>query len=197
LPPFGEKAGRYPGQLVQTAAMKGRILRWCLAGLAWLPLAALGDGGFVSATAFERVQIPDQRALIHFTNGTETLVIDTAFRGEGTNFAWIIPVPSVPTVEPATAGLFTTLQILFQPEIVHDVFPAYRLVIVFGLLVAVVIWNVRRGGTDSTPRRQDASWDSESRTRVVGGLHSPNSDTQTSRQRTPKLLRLRAFASLR
>jgi len=110
-----------------------------------LPMCALGDGGFIPSTAFQTVEIPDQRALIHFTDGKETLVIDTAFKGDGTNFAWIIPVPSVPTVEPATTGLFSTLQMIFQPRIVHDVTGFYKFVILLGLLLAYVLWKAQRG----------------------------------------------------
>ena len=70
--------------------MRGKLF---IAFFAWVllaPFCALGDGGFIPSTAFAKAQIPDQRALIHFANGTETLVIDTAFKGEGTNFAWIV-----------------------------------------------------------------------------------------------------------
>jgi hypothetical protein len=131
--------------MLQAQAMKGRAFGIWLAWLVLLPANALGDGGFFPATAFERVQIPDQRALIHFADGKETLVIDTAFKGGGTNFAWIIPVPSLPTVETATTGLFSTLQIIFQPRIVHDVLRFYRFVIFVGFLMAYGLWKVRRG----------------------------------------------------
>jgi len=60
---------------------------------------------------------PDQRALIHFADG-KSAGDDTAFKGDGTNFAWIIPVPPCSRVEPATTGLFSTLQMIFQPKIV-------------------------------------------------------------------------------
>ena len=33
------------------------------------------------------VTIPDQRALIHWSNGVERLVIETSFQGSGSNFA--------------------------------------------------------------------------------------------------------------
>lgn len=125
--------------------MKSMALGMCLVWLLLFPVCAFGDGGFIPSTAFERVQIPDQRALIHFADGKETLVIDTAFKGSGTNFAWIIPVPAVPTVEPATTGLFSTLQILFQPKIIHDVFGFYKFVIFFGIFFAYVAWKIRRG----------------------------------------------------
>ena len=87
-----------------------------------LPLTALADGMVVPTVAYPaKVTIPDQRALIHFTNGTERLVIETRFTGAGTNFAWVVPFPSQPVIEEATTGLFPTLQYLFRPEIVHDV----------------------------------------------------------------------------
>jgi hypothetical protein len=116
------------------------FLQVWLACLLLIPTAAFGDGGFIPATAFEKVQIPDQRALIHFADGRQTLVIDTAFKGTGTNFAWIIPVPTAPTVEPATLGLFPTLQTIFQPRIVHEVPGVYKFIIFLGFLIAYVLW---------------------------------------------------------
>ncbi len=82
-----------------------------------------------------KITIPDQRALIHFTNGTERLVIETRFTGEGTNFAWVIPLPSQPVIEEATTGLFPTLQYLFQPRIIHNVPHFYLgILLVMGLI---------------------------------------------------------------
>jgi hypothetical protein len=130
---------------LQLGKMKSMALGICLAWLVLIPVCALGDGGFIPSTAFQKVEIPDQRALIHFADGKETLVIDTAFKGSGTNFAWIIPVPSVPTVEPATTGLFSTLQIIFQPKIVHNVTGYYKFAIFLGILVAYMLRKWRRG----------------------------------------------------
>jgi hypothetical protein len=108
-----------------------RILLTVLLGL--LPLTAAADGRFYPPTAFPaQVTIPDQRALIHFTNGMERLVIETRFTGAGTNFAWVVPLPSQPVVEAASAGLFPTLNYYFQPEITHHV-PRYYL----GILGAI------------------------------------------------------------
>jgi hypothetical protein len=112
--------------------------------LALRPLSAIGDGAFVPSTAMERIQIPDQRALLHYSNGIETLVIDTAFKGEGTNYAWIIPLPSPPVVEPATSGLFTTLHILFQPEIRHNSNAWFWPVVLFGVLVCLLFLGAQR-----------------------------------------------------
>src|SRR5690349_13464671 len=99
----------------------------------FLPIAALADGGIIPTIAYPaKVTIPDQRALICLSNGTERLVIETRFTGEGTNFAWVVPLPNPPVIEEATTGLFPTLEYLFRPEIVHEV-PRYYL----GILVAM------------------------------------------------------------
>lgn len=96
-----------------------------------LPFVALADGKMISAFP-ANVTMPDQQALIHFTNGTERLVIETRFTGAGTNFAWVVPLPNKPVVEAATTGLFPTLRYLFQPPIVHQVPPYY-----VGFLMAI------------------------------------------------------------
>ena len=85
-----------------------------------LPMGVLADGMFISPVAFPtEVRIPDQRALICYSNGVERLVIETRFSGQGTNFAWVVPLPSQPVIEEATTGLFPTLNYLFQPPIKH------------------------------------------------------------------------------
>jgi len=108
------------------------------------PPGAYGDGCFIPPTAFARVQIPDQRALIHFDQGTETLVIDTSFKGDGTNFAWIVPVPSAPKVETTTTGLFPTLETIFQPNIIHYIPPFYWWAIVVGAFLFSIMRKLRR-----------------------------------------------------
>ena len=104
------------------------LLVFGLPGLAW------GDGIVLPSVAFPAVvTIPDQQALIYYTNGTERLVIETRFMGAGTNFAWVVPLPSQPVVEAATKGLFPTLQYLFAPEIKNNT-PAYWLRIAGALI---------------------------------------------------------------
>jgi len=127
--------------------MKGWTSTFLLAWFLSVPLCAFGDGCFIPATTFASVQIPDQQALIHFDNGTETLVVDTAFKGDGTNFAWIVPVPSVPTVEPATTGLFTTLQTIFQPRVINDTGKYYPLALLLGPLAFLIILQRRLEST--------------------------------------------------
>ena len=126
----------------QTAKRLSLVFLWLL----WFclhPTRTMADGCIIPATAFAPVRIPDQRALIHYANGTETLVIDTAFQGAGTNFAWIIPVPSLPTVEAATAGLFPTLESLFHPRVIHAVDAYHWEVLILGGYVLLLIWHRR------------------------------------------------------
>jgi hypothetical protein len=85
------------------------------------------------------VTIPDQQALIYYTNGSERLLIETLLAGVGTNFAWVVPLPSQPVIEAATTGLFPTLHYLFAPEIKNDA-PAYWLGMLVGLLVLVLYY---------------------------------------------------------
>jgi hypothetical protein len=121
-----------------------KALAFCVVWFLVAPPGAYGDGCVIPLTALAKVQIPDQRALIHFDAGTETLVIDTSFKGDGTNFAWVVPVPSAPKVEIATTGLFPTLQTIFQPEVIHNVPRLYWFVIIAGVFVFHLLWKLRR-----------------------------------------------------
>ena len=119
--------------VISTPARVQRILSFLLLWL--LPVTALADGMVVPTIAYPaKITIPDQRALICFSNGMERLVIETRFTGAGTNFAWVVPLPSQPVIEEATTGLFPTLQYLFRTEITHEV-PHYYV----GILVLLAI----------------------------------------------------------
>jgi len=130
------------------AAMKGSgssVVAWvCLLALVCLlPISLLADGMVIPQRAFAIPQIPDQQALIHYGNGTETLVIETSFTGQGTNFAWVVPLPAVAKIEPASTGLFPTLQTIFQPKVVLSV-RHYWIALPIAALVICLIELVRR-----------------------------------------------------
>lgn len=111
-----------------------------------LPLSALADGMVFPTVAFPaKINMPDQQALIHFTNGTERLVIETHFVGAGTNFAWIVPLPGEPVIEEASTGLFPTLEYILRPEIVHDV-PAHYAAILALIWLLYLLFFVRPTG---------------------------------------------------
>lgn len=93
-----------------------RVLMWAVILL--VPALARADGKAFARAGFARAEIPEQRALIHWADGFETLVIETVVRGEGTNFAWVVPLPSVPEeVGPSSTALFPTLQNIFQARV--------------------------------------------------------------------------------
>ena len=110
-----------------------------------LPVMAVADGGiYIHKTAIaQTVSIPDQRALICWSNGVERLAIETRFVGEGTNFAWVVPLPAKPVIEEATTGLFNTLESLFRPSVIHEVPPIYAIFLVC-TGVGFLLLNVRR-----------------------------------------------------
>jgi len=98
-------------------------------------LSVLADGMVISQVFYPKVEIPNQQALICFSNGVERLVIETSFLGEGTNFAWVVPLPSAPEIKPVSEGFFPGLQQAFQPQLVHKVRPYYAGVLFFCGLV--------------------------------------------------------------
>ncbi len=63
------------------------------------------------------VDMPDQRALLAWHEGVQTLVIETAFVGEGAEFAWVVPLPAKPEVEAASAGTLPAVAALMLPEL--------------------------------------------------------------------------------
>lgn len=112
---------------------------------------ALADGAFIPATATAKVTIPDQRALIHFADGVQTLVIDTSLTSSETNLAWIIPLPAQPELEATTRGLFTTLAMITAPRIFHDQSHGWiGMAVLIGSLASVIGVCIRKH-----PRRTD------------------------------------------
>lgn len=61
--------------------------------------------------------MPRQRAIIAWDGTEQRLAIDTAFTGEGTEFAWLVPLPSEPEISPATKGMFDTAAVLTATRI--------------------------------------------------------------------------------
>jgi hypothetical protein len=103
----------------------GAVLAFFL-GLIFGTATALADGkAFPPVAVSTEVTMPDQRALLVWSNGVERLAIETRIVGEGTNFAWVVPLPSAPKVEAATVGLFPTLAWLTPPKVVHETEPGW------------------------------------------------------------------------
>lgn len=106
------------------------------------PLFAHADGKVFAKVS--GATIPDQRALIHYADGVETLVVQTAFSGEGTNFAWVVPVPARPEVSAIKPWFFDNLEMVFRPKIFDDLRGAPFFFGIFYLfvvpLLVLLIW---------------------------------------------------------
>lgn len=99
--------------------MSARLAVLLAAFVLALPLSARADGKVFSQVTAVKTTTPDQRALVHFADGTETLVVETSFVGAGTNFAWVVPLPAAPEISAVPRTVFTNLERLFQPEVIH------------------------------------------------------------------------------
>ncbi|HRI12140.1 MAG TPA: DUF2330 domain-containing protein [Verrucomicrobiota bacterium] len=123
----------------------------------WLFSVLLGvrtfaDGKVFPSVAYPlEVRIPDQRALLWWSNGVERLIVETRFTGQGTNFAWVVPLPAVPKVEAASPGLFPTLTLLLRPKVIHAPTGWWR----FGLFLAGLLWLLLTVRTDGQMRWSD------------------------------------------
>lgn len=62
--------------------------------------SALADGGILSHTEYaEEGLTADQRAIIIYDEGVETLIVDTEYSGSTPDFAWVIPCPVTVAIE--------------------------------------------------------------------------------------------------
>ena len=111
----------YQIDMCRVGLIKGVLALWVIVS----PASVLADGMVVPQVFYPKVEIPNQQALIHFANGIERLAIETSFLGEGTNFAWVVPLPSAPEVKPVSETFFNGLQQAFLPRLVHQVRPYY------------------------------------------------------------------------
>ncbi|HUW62344.1 MAG TPA: DUF2330 domain-containing protein [Candidatus Bathyarchaeia archaeon] len=96
-------------------AQRSWFVVWFILGIA---PAVFADGIILAAPAAPPPDMPQQRALIVYRDGVEKLVVESSFRGEGNELAWILPVPSAPIeIAKASAGVFTTLELALQPSV--------------------------------------------------------------------------------
>lgn len=106
---------------------------------------AIADGKFFAVISPDQTDptIPHQRAIIGWNPPTQTLAIDTAFVGEGEDFAWLVPLPSRPDISPLTPGVFEAASAITAPRVNTDRYAniflslAMFLTIAFGFLLFV------------------------------------------------------------
>jgi hypothetical protein len=124
------------------------VQRWLFHALALvlLSFSAFADGKIFARAAAVPVAIPDQRAMLYFSNGVERLVIETSFIGQGTNFAWVVPLPSAPKIEAVSTNFFAYLNMAFQPKLILAASDWWILFLAIGYLATISIWTYRKTG---------------------------------------------------
>jgi len=75
---------------------------------------AIADGGLVPPPG-KIIKETDQKAVIFYDKGLEQLILSITFQGDTDNFAWIVPVPSKPTIEKSVDSLFVKLDKMTKP----------------------------------------------------------------------------------
>ena len=82
--------------------------------LLFTPIVALADGMIIPRPNY-KISETDQKAVIWHDGKTETLIVSITFKGDSSEFAWIIPVPAKPDVEAGVDELFVSLDQLTRP----------------------------------------------------------------------------------
>jgi hypothetical protein len=81
-----------------------------------IPVGSLADGFFIAPIGSFMYE-PSQQAYIDYDSATgiEQLSILPEFSGDAAAFAWVVPVPGLPEVDPADVQLFRDLDDLTRP----------------------------------------------------------------------------------
>lgn len=96
-------------KLIKNAA----LLFFCLVLL--IPFFVKADGIYLPPKDFY-IRSSNQKAVIIYEKGQETLILSTQFKGNAKDFGWVIPVPSRPEVSKSSDELFTSLNDLTAPK---------------------------------------------------------------------------------
>jgi Uncharacterized protein conserved in bacteria (DUF2330) len=100
----------------------------------------LGDGGYVSKSVLEPVEIPRQMAALSYAEGRETLTVWNTVRAADQELAWVLPLPAVPDVVQETpAAAFRVLQMACAPRVNVDGGAGF-VVVVVSIFVAFLAW---------------------------------------------------------
>lgn len=88
--------------------MKNKILAVFVLIFSLMPFLASADGGFFPPPNYY-MRETEQKAVIFYDQGIETLIVSSSFQGDAKDFGWIIPVPNKPEVGKSSDELFTAL----------------------------------------------------------------------------------------
>ena len=80
-----------------------------------IPAIARADGAIFPPPDNWMVET-DQKAVIFYNQGIETLIVSITFKGDAESFGWVMPTPSKPEVDKASPELFISLEELTQTK---------------------------------------------------------------------------------
>jgi hypothetical protein len=91
---------------------------------ALLPLGAHANGLMVAPPDYW-VNETTQEAVIFFEGGHEEMILAAGFEGSASDFAWIVPTPSIPTVTRGSWEIFSALRDITEQTVTDPVLGGY------------------------------------------------------------------------
>ena len=133
--------------------MKTKLFQFglVLLGLFCIHQLSYADGVFIPTARKKMPDIPFQRAIVKYREGTEALIVESSLSGKGGDYGWLIPVPSPPRkFEKVSPGLLKTISLQIQPQI-HQRIPNPKafgidIALTFTFLVVFGCYRVMRKG---------------------------------------------------
>lgn len=84
-----------------------------------LPASVFADGGIFPPPDFYVGQT-EQKAVIFYDQGVETLILSITFQGNAKDFGWVVPTPTRPEVDKSSDELFLALEELTRRPIRYE-----------------------------------------------------------------------------
>ena len=84
-----------------------------------LPASVFADGGIFPPPDFYVGQT-EQKAVIFYDKGVETLILSITFQGNAKDFGWVVPTPTRPEVDKSSDELFLALEELTRRPIRYE-----------------------------------------------------------------------------
>ncbi|HHS12870.1 MAG TPA: DUF2330 domain-containing protein [bacterium] len=103
-----------------TAALKKTPWLAIIVLLAFVRTSRADGGFFISSSVGHSAESPNQRAVVIHDGQTENLIIQVKYQGNAEDFAWVIPIPSLPepgAIATVNDSIFSRLHELTQPKV--------------------------------------------------------------------------------
>lgn len=119
-----------------------RQVVWCI--LMFFPvcfsLLAYGDGkAFPLPTVAAPPTIPQQRAMIVWKDGMETLAVESTFETESKEVGWVLPLPAKPAkLETASPGMLQSMSFSLRSRIINEIWDGKSFLVPLLIICSVV-----------------------------------------------------------